>query len=188
MGTAITGTGHSKMVPVPVLAFLHFGSLPVWAKSITGNGIQKWCPYQYWHFCTLVQYQYGHGSLLVLSLAYPVPITGICAFWYQQQYQYWKITILKLLMQFNPKLQFISYQTICPPKPIMILLPLSLFSCLALLRLQEEAQILPDLKQLQWFESHAVLQVQVTSPLPWLPSKDSFLVAHVLKSPSSSPV
>jgi hypothetical protein len=25
------------------------------------------CLYQYWHFCTLVQYQYGHIPLLVLS-------------------------------------------------------------------------------------------------------------------------
>jgi hypothetical protein len=55
----ITGTGtvnyphwHSKMVPVPVLAFLHFGSVPVWAHFITRTGISTWCPYCYWHFCT----------------------------------------------------------------------------------------------------------------------------------------
>jgi hypothetical protein len=31
---------YSKMVPVLVLAFLHFGSVPVWAHSITGTGIK----------------------------------------------------------------------------------------------------------------------------------------------------
>jgi hypothetical protein len=40
------------ILPVPVLAFLHLGSLPVQAQSITHIGIQKWCPYWYWHFCT----------------------------------------------------------------------------------------------------------------------------------------
>jgi hypothetical protein len=32
------------MVPVLALAFLHFGSVPVWAHSITGTGIQKMVP------------------------------------------------------------------------------------------------------------------------------------------------
>ncbi len=58
---------HSKMVPVLVLSFLHFGSVPVWAQSITGTGIQKWCLNRYWHSCTFVQYQYGHSPLLLLA-------------------------------------------------------------------------------------------------------------------------
>jgi hypothetical protein len=70
------------MVPVLVLSFLHFGSVPVKAKSITGTGIQQWCPYQYWHFGTLVHYQYWHGTLLVLTLKNPVPIKGIWVFWF----------------------------------------------------------------------------------------------------------
>jgi hypothetical protein len=55
-------------LPVPVLAFPHFGSVPVQAQSITRIGIQKWCPYWYWHFCTLVQYQYGHIPLPELGI------------------------------------------------------------------------------------------------------------------------
>ncbi len=55
------------IVPVPLLAFLHLGSVPVQAQSITGTGIQKWCPYHYWHFWTLVQYQYGHIQLPELA-------------------------------------------------------------------------------------------------------------------------
>jgi hypothetical protein len=55
------------MVPVPVSAFMNFGPIPVSARYITGTGI-KWCPYWYWHICTLVQYQYGHGPLLVRAL------------------------------------------------------------------------------------------------------------------------
>ncbi len=67
-----TGTGtvhyphwHSKLVPIPVLAFLHFGSVPVWAHSATRTGIHQWFQYRYWNFCTLVHYQYWCGSLLV---------------------------------------------------------------------------------------------------------------------------
>jgi hypothetical protein len=102
---------HSTMVPVLVRAFLHFGSVPVKAQSITGTSIQKWCPYQYchfcilvqswyrqsslpvlaynygartgyWHFGTFIQYQYWHGTLLVLALKNTVPIKGICALWF----------------------------------------------------------------------------------------------------------
>jgi hypothetical protein len=51
------------ILPVPVLDFLLLGSLPVQAQPITRIGIQIWCPYRYWHFCTLVQYQYGHIPL-----------------------------------------------------------------------------------------------------------------------------
>ncbi len=46
---------------------MHFGPVPVLAQSITGTGI-NWCPCRYWHFYTLVQYQYGHGTLPVLVL------------------------------------------------------------------------------------------------------------------------
>jgi hypothetical protein len=84
-----TGTGtvhyphwHSKIVPVPVLAFLHFGSVPVWAHSITGNGIQQWFQYRYWNFCTLVHYQYWHGSLLVLAFNGARSGIGILAIWF----------------------------------------------------------------------------------------------------------
>jgi hypothetical protein len=115
------------MVPIPVLSFLHIGSVPVKVKSITGTGIQKWCPYRYWHFGTLIQYKYWHGTLVVLAL---------------------------------------KNQKITPPNHIMNYLPQSLFCHLAMLWLQEEVQILPDMKKLQWIESHAILQVQVTSPLP----------------------
>jgi hypothetical protein len=76
---------HS-MVLVLVLVFLHFGSVPVWAQSITGTGIHKWCLYWYWHFHTFVQYQYGHSPFLVLAFKK-------CPFWYWHfctliQYQY----------------------------------------------------------------------------------------------------
>jgi hypothetical protein len=60
----ITSTGT---VPVPVSAFMHFGPVPVLARYITGMGI-KWCPYRDWHICTLVQYQYGRGPLPALAL------------------------------------------------------------------------------------------------------------------------
>jgi hypothetical protein len=52
----ITGTGV-LYGPVPALAFLHFCEVPVEAHSITGTGIQQWCLYWYGHFCTLVQYR-----------------------------------------------------------------------------------------------------------------------------------
>jgi hypothetical protein len=46
---------------------MHFGPVQVSARYITGTGI-KWCPCRYWHFCTLVQYQYGCGPLPILAL------------------------------------------------------------------------------------------------------------------------
>jgi hypothetical protein len=55
------------ILPIPVLVFLHLGSLPVQAQSITRIGIQIWCSYRYWHFCTMVQYKYGHIPLLELG-------------------------------------------------------------------------------------------------------------------------
>jgi hypothetical protein len=51
-------------------------------KSITGTGIQLWCPYWYWHFGILIKYQYWQGTLLVLALKNTVPIKGICRFWF----------------------------------------------------------------------------------------------------------
>ncbi len=52
----ITGTGVLYGL-VPVLAFLHLCAVPVEAHSITGTGIQQWYLYWYRHFCTLVQYR-----------------------------------------------------------------------------------------------------------------------------------
>ncbi len=66
------------MVPVPVLAFMHFGQVPVLARYITGTGI-KWCPYRYWHLCILVQYQYWHGTLPVLAITGASTSIGILA-------------------------------------------------------------------------------------------------------------
>jgi hypothetical protein len=70
IGTVHYRNWHSKMVPVMVLAFWYFDSVSVLAWDITGTGIKN-----------------------------TVPIKGICPFlvWYQLQYHYWKITIIKLL-------------------------------------------------------------------------------------------
>ena len=65
MGTFHYQYWHS-VVLLLVLAIMYLSSVPVWAHSITGTGIQL-CLYQYWRFCTLVQYQYGRVPLLVLS-------------------------------------------------------------------------------------------------------------------------
>ncbi len=67
------------MVSVPVLAFMHFGPVPVLARYITGTGI-KWCQYWYWHICTFVQYQYWLGTLPVLALNGARTGIGIYAF------------------------------------------------------------------------------------------------------------
>jgi hypothetical protein len=40
MGTVHYRYWYSKMVPTPVQAFLHFGSVTVWADSITGTAVQ----------------------------------------------------------------------------------------------------------------------------------------------------
>ncbi len=122
MGTVHYPYWHSKIVPVPVLV-LYIGSLPVLAQSITSTGIQKWCPFRYWHFCTLVQYRYRHSPLPVLAFQKMVPIlaleilyfgsvpvwtqsiTGtdiqLCPYWYWQlctwiQYQYGHIPLPEL--------------------------------------------------------------------------------------------
>ncbi len=50
-----------------LLEFLYFGSLSLLAWVITGTGIQR-CLLRYWHFGTLVQYQYGHIPFPVLAL------------------------------------------------------------------------------------------------------------------------
>ena len=96
---------HSKMVPVPVLAFLHFGSVPVWAHSITGTGIQKWCPYWYWHLCILVHYQYWHGSLLLMAFNGARSNIGILGLWFSTSmgtlhYWYWHLILLIPVMAF----------------------------------------------------------------------------------------
>ena len=79
MGTVHYWYWHLIMVPVLVLAYLHLGSVPVLAHSITGTGIQKCCPYWYRHSCTLVQYQYGHSPLLVLASHFGHTGIGISA-------------------------------------------------------------------------------------------------------------
>jgi hypothetical protein len=72
----------------------YFGSVPVWERSIISTGIQKWCPYRYWHY-KLVQYQYGHGPLPVLVFKNGARTsTGILAHWFSTgmgtvHYQYW---------------------------------------------------------------------------------------------------
>ncbi len=76
MGTVHYRYWHLIMVTVLVLAFLHLGSVPVLAHSITGTGIPKWCPYRYWHSCTLVQYRCRHSLLLVLAFK------KWCPYWY----------------------------------------------------------------------------------------------------------
>jgi hypothetical protein len=47
-----------------VLTYLQVSVL---ARYITSTAI-KWCPYRYWHFGSLVQYQCWHGPLPVLPL------------------------------------------------------------------------------------------------------------------------
>jgi hypothetical protein len=80
-------------------------------------------------------------------------------------------------VQINSKSQFNPIKQIRPHKHIVIFSHLSWFLYLALFGWQAEVQILPALKQLQGFELHAILQFQVTSTLPWPPTKDSFLDA-----------
>jgi hypothetical protein len=53
MGTFHYRNWDSTMVTVPVMVFVHFGSLSVLARVITGTGIQ-WCPFRYWHFGTFI--------------------------------------------------------------------------------------------------------------------------------------
>jgi hypothetical protein len=89
---------HS-VVPIPVLAILHFGSVPVWAQSITGTGIQ-WCQHWYWRFCTLVQCQYGHIPLLVLAFNCARTGIGICALWGTFHYWYWHSIVPILVLAF----------------------------------------------------------------------------------------
>ncbi len=97
---------HSTKVPVPVLA-LYIGSVPVWARSITGTGIPTWCPYWYWHFCTLVQNRYKHSLLPVLAFRCGTGIdkyvlgisTSMGTFHYRNwnsimPYQYWHFCTL----------------------------------------------------------------------------------------------
>ncbi len=92
---------HSIMVPVLVLAFLHLGSVPVLAHTITGSGIQKWRPYGYWHCCTMVQYRYGHSLLLVLAFNFAHTGIGISALWFSTgsgtvHYPHWHSKIVPI--------------------------------------------------------------------------------------------
>jgi hypothetical protein len=94
------------ILPIPVLAFLHLGSVPVQAQSITRIGIQKWCPYQYWHFCTLVQYQYGHIPLPELGFNNGSSTSiGIFVLWFiisigTGHYWYWHSMVPILVLAF----------------------------------------------------------------------------------------
>ncbi len=74
-----------NLANIPILALqtaLVQGSHPVpaWARSITSTGIQ-WCPCRYWYFCTLVQYQYWHGPLPVLTFSGSRTGIGIFTLW-----------------------------------------------------------------------------------------------------------
>jgi hypothetical protein len=93
--STVIGTVHYRywhsVVPVPVLANMYLDSVPVWVHYITGTGIQL-CPYQYWHFCTLVQYQYGQIPLLVLTINDARTSIGIFALWFSISmgtFHYW---------------------------------------------------------------------------------------------------
>jgi hypothetical protein len=50
----VSNNGSSTGIGICVLWFI----ISIVA-GIAGTGIQ-WCPFRYWHFGTLVQYQYGH--------------------------------------------------------------------------------------------------------------------------------
>ncbi len=94
-------------VPVPVLAFLPFGSVPVWAQFITRTGMLL-CPYQYWHCCMLIQCQYGHSPLPILAFNCASTGIGISAFWFSTSmgtvhYWYWhSIMVPVLVMAYLP--------------------------------------------------------------------------------------
>jgi hypothetical protein len=63
----------------------------------------QWCPYWHWHFCTLVQYQYWHGPLLVLAFSGARTGIGIFALWSStsmctDHYWYWHSIVLVPVM------------------------------------------------------------------------------------------
>jgi hypothetical protein len=62
------GTVHYRywhsIVPIPVMANMYLESVPVWAHSITGTGIQL-CPYQY---PVLAFLHFGSVSVLARSI------------------------------------------------------------------------------------------------------------------------
>ncbi len=68
------------MVPVPLMAFMHLCPLPLSAWYITVTDI-KWCQNWYWHICMFVEYQYWHGTFLVLALNGAHAGIRIYAFW-----------------------------------------------------------------------------------------------------------
>jgi hypothetical protein len=100
---------------------MHFGPVPVLAWYITGTGF-KWCPCRYWHFCTLVQYQHGHGPLPVLALNGASTGIGIFAvlsdtsigtvhYWYCHYlvpYQYWHFSTLVKYQYWHGPLQVLA--------------------------------------------------------------------------------
>ncbi len=95
-------------MPIPVLAFLQCGSVPVWAQSITGTGMLL-CPYRYWHCCMLVQYRYGHSLLPILAFNRASTGIGISAFWFSTStstvhYRYWHLIMVPVLVLAYPHL------------------------------------------------------------------------------------
>jgi hypothetical protein len=89
-------------VPIPVLAFLHFGSVPVWARFITGTGMLL-CSYRYLHCYTLVQYQYWHSPLPILAFNCASTGIGISAFWFSTSmgtvhYWHWHSIMVPILV------------------------------------------------------------------------------------------
>jgi hypothetical protein len=109
------------MMPVPVLAYLHFCPIPVLARYITGTAI-TWCPYRYWHFGTFVQYQYWHGPSLVLALngastsigifavmsnTLARDITGTAITWCP--YQYWQLDTLVHYQYWHGQLPVLAF-------------------------------------------------------------------------------
>jgi hypothetical protein len=103
MGTFHYRNWVSTMISVPVLDFLYFGSISLLAWDIAGTGIQR-CLFQYWHFDTLVQYQYGHIPLLVLVFNIARTGNGISAHWFSTgigtfHYRYWHSKMLPILVR-----------------------------------------------------------------------------------------
>ncbi len=111
------------ILPVRVLAFLHLGSVLIQAQTITRIGIQKWCPYRYWHFFTLVQYQYGHIPLPELGFNNVSSTSiGICVLWFtisigMDHYWYWQSMVPVPVLAFW---HFGSVPVWAQPLPVLV--------------------------------------------------------------------
>ena len=95
-----------RLMPRILLGFLHLCSVTVQAQSIICIGIQKWCPYRCWHFCTLVQYQYGHLPLPELgfnngfSTGIGIFVLGYIISIGRGHYWYWHSMVPDLVLAF----------------------------------------------------------------------------------------